>query len=474
MADSGIGDKSDTKATNTTGNWSLIALVKYLIDTAGSPPSGGATAANQTTQITAEQAILAKLLTAPATEAKQDTQITALGTLLTTSDFDTKTGALTETAPATDTASSGINGRLQRIAQRLTTLLAVFPTTIDTNSGAKSASTLRTVHATDDTMIGALTETAPANDTASSGLNGRLQRIAQRLTSLLAGTPVLPVTTTPVVTTVAANNTDLVSSMDVTNYRSGSLQLAFGGTATVQIQFSLDGGTTWVACRATNRAGATASSLTAANIYDFAIPHSAAMRIRTTAWSSGNVSGALGLSTVPIAPQTTELGNTSSVVGGSTIADTTGLTSKLASFSLGGLYNGASYDMARANTANTVLASAARTGTVSTDVTNYNGRTIAVTLNITVAPNTASTLTLQIRLKDSISGNYVTLLASAAIVGTATTGVVPVTNEYRVGQGITVTANVSAADVLGKTLNVNMVHSNADSWTYSVSADIGL
>ncbi len=32
-------------------------------------------------------------------------------------------GTLTETAPATDTASSGLNGRLQRVAQRLTTLI---------------------------------------------------------------------------------------------------------------------------------------------------------------------------------------------------------------------------------------------------------------------------------------------------------------------------------------------------------------
>lgn len=35
-------------------------------------------------------------------------------------------------------------------------------------------------------QLGTLTETAPASDTASSGLNGRLQRIAQRLTLLLA------------------------------------------------------------------------------------------------------------------------------------------------------------------------------------------------------------------------------------------------------------------------------------------------
>lgn len=35
-------------------------------------------------------------------------------------------GAVNETAPATDTADSGLNGRLQRIAQRLTSLIAVF------------------------------------------------------------------------------------------------------------------------------------------------------------------------------------------------------------------------------------------------------------------------------------------------------------------------------------------------------------
>lgn len=35
--------------------------------------------------------------------------------------------------------------------------------------------------------IGGLTEAAPATDTASSGLNGRLQRVAQRLTTLIGG-----------------------------------------------------------------------------------------------------------------------------------------------------------------------------------------------------------------------------------------------------------------------------------------------
>jgi hypothetical protein len=66
----------------------------------------------------------------PATAAKQDTSNTTLATLLTQSDFDTKAGALTETAPASDTASSGLNGRLQRIAQRLSSLIALLPTAL--------------------------------------------------------------------------------------------------------------------------------------------------------------------------------------------------------------------------------------------------------------------------------------------------------------------------------------------------------
>lgn len=52
-----------------------------------------------------------------ATEAKQDTQ-------------NNRLGDLTETAPASDTASSGLNGRLQRIAQRLTSLIALLPSSL--------------------------------------------------------------------------------------------------------------------------------------------------------------------------------------------------------------------------------------------------------------------------------------------------------------------------------------------------------
>lgn len=61
--------------------------------------------------------------------------------------------------------------------------------TVTANAGTNlntSALALETTQSTQNTRIGDVTEAAPASDTASSGLNGRLQRIAQRLTSLIS------------------------------------------------------------------------------------------------------------------------------------------------------------------------------------------------------------------------------------------------------------------------------------------------
>lgn len=127
-----------------------------------------------------------------------------LSALLTQSDFDTKIGSLTEAAPGTDTASSGLNGRLQRIAQRLTSLIGLFPTALGSSTAANSFPVTLSTDGPFVTQTGSITETAPATDTASSGLNGRLQRIAQNLTTLfgrfvaaatLADSTALPSTT---------------------------------------------------------------------------------------------------------------------------------------------------------------------------------------------------------------------------------------------------------------------------------------
>lgn len=49
-------------------------------------------------------------------------------------------GSTSETAPATDTATSGLNGRLQRIAQRLTSLIAQIPASLGIKTAAESLS----------------------------------------------------------------------------------------------------------------------------------------------------------------------------------------------------------------------------------------------------------------------------------------------------------------------------------------------
>lgn len=109
-----------------------------------------------------------------ATEEKQGIIITDLG-------------SVTEAAPVTDIASSGLNGRLQRIAQRITSLIALLPASLGVK--ADTASLAITASNEDVARSGIITEAAPATDTASSGLNGRLQRIAQRITSLIALLP---------------------------------------------------------------------------------------------------------------------------------------------------------------------------------------------------------------------------------------------------------------------------------------------
>lgn len=89
-------------------------------------------------------AVESKQDTGNASLASIDTKLTdnatetTLATRLSESDFDTKVGSLTETAPATDTASSGLNGRLQRLAQRVTSLISLLPASLGQKTKANS------------------------------------------------------------------------------------------------------------------------------------------------------------------------------------------------------------------------------------------------------------------------------------------------------------------------------------------------
>jgi hypothetical protein len=87
-----------------------------------------------------------------------------------------------------------------------------------------------------------------------------------------------------------------------------------------------------------------------------------------------------------------------------------------------GLYNGASVDLARGNVEATLLASAERIATTSSaDQTNYNGRGCTVVFDFTVETDAGVSIVVTVEGKDTLSGKYYTILASAAITGVGTT-----------------------------------------------------
>lgn len=199
--------------------WSILDLDWV----AGTQPGGGtggagdASAANQLlgnasvasidTKTPALGQALAALSRPVVLTALQQTALTppaAITGFATESTLDTRLGSLIEVAPVTDTGSSGLNGRLQRIAQRLSSLITALGSPFQAggsigntgflaNAGTNlntSLLGLETTQVAGNVLTGAVLEAVPANDTASSGLNGRLQRIAQRLTTLLAVFPI--------------------------------------------------------------------------------------------------------------------------------------------------------------------------------------------------------------------------------------------------------------------------------------------
>jgi hypothetical protein len=118
-----LGTPTDAAAT-TTG--SVIAQLRRIANTlAGSIGVTG-------TFWQATQPVSAAALPLPSGASTETTLGTASTTLTAQS---TLYGGVTETAPASDTASSGLNGRLQRIAQRLSSLIALVPTALGAHGG---------------------------------------------------------------------------------------------------------------------------------------------------------------------------------------------------------------------------------------------------------------------------------------------------------------------------------------------------
>jgi len=117
------------------------------------------------------------------------------------------------------------------------------------------------------------------------------------------------------------------------------------------------------------------------------------------------------------------------------------------------------------NTNIKVLASAARTAaTVTSTFDNYTRKGLHLLINVSAAA-TAGGITPTIQGFDEASQTYYDLLVGSAITTTGTT-------VLKIYPGIAATANVSASDFLPAKWRVSVAVSTADSYTYSISANL--
>lgn len=160
--------------------------------------------------------ILAKIIAAPATEAKQDsaiTQITALSTVM-----GTRVDAKSTATDGTSVSQMQVIKQISASAQSINTVLGTTAWTL--GSGAVAATTLRTISATDDPIITAIQGNV-AHDAADSGNGSKIA--AKAVTALSTMTAV-----------AALDRTDLYSDLDgalITRNRSAHGDLVSGSTS---------------------------------------------------------------------------------------------------------------------------------------------------------------------------------------------------------------------------------------------------
>lgn len=113
----------------------------------------------------------------------------------------------------------------------------------------------------------------------------------------------------------------------------------------------------------------------------------------------------------------------------------------------------------------TLLASAVRAATVTGDAkTNLNASSLTAYLNVTAVPGT-DTVLLQLQEQDPVSGTWVTIAATSAQVAT---GLIVL----KIGPSIAAIAATVAAVGVNQLLphkwRLNVVHSAASNFTYSL------
>jgi hypothetical protein len=112
----------------------------------------------------------------------------------------------------------------------------------------------------------------------------------------------------------------------------------------------------------------------------------------------------------------------------------------------------------------TFLPSASRTTTqTQADQVNAFARGILIFINMSVVGT--GSITVEVDGKDPVSGQYYTILASAAIAANGFT-------VLRVYPGLTAAANAVASDLLPRTFRLKVTANNANPATYSVGYEL--
>jgi hypothetical protein len=238
-----------------------------------------------------------------------------------------------------------------------------------------------------------------------------------------------------------------------------TLQVVGTFAGTVTFEGTIDG-TNWISLQAYSKATATISTVTASTQGLFTIPVSGLrfFRARISAYTSGSITVYAVATT---APQHSQYALTVQPADTPSGAVQTQLVNAWMS-AFGPTY----WERWRNNQDVTLLASAARTATVSSpDQVNYNGRGVVVTLNVSALADTPS---IVLTIEAKMGALYEVLLTAAAVTATGT-------HSFIVYPGV----GAASGDVvqvagfpLPRTWRVTLTHADADSITYSVTASV--
>lgn len=263
---------------------------------------------------------------------------------------------------------------------------------------------------------------------------------------------------------IAANSTSSGSVTGITDGGVAMVQLTGTWSATVQIQVTIDG-TNWI-----NVTGSTSiineatgayiasGNLTANGIYQIDVAGLTGVRVITTAYTSGTVTGTIRVSTstgivgVQGVPTVAQSGTwTVGVTGYPTAAAAADAFANPTITHIGAdgfTFNGATWERNRSGvyTVNVDTSSARVASGTGTAFINYSGRSLLVWINVTAVTGTTPTATFRLQWSPDNGTTWIdwdtTNLQTTSITGVTTA-------TLRVGpSGITTAANAARADIV--------------------------